>query len=80
MLHFSSGSFSPSSGVPSKRIFPLSRMMNLSAIPMIFSSSCVRTIIVFPSSLSCFNIEQTVLTGFVVLLYYYVYRKASKFS
>ena len=26
------------------------------------------------------NIEQTVLTGFVVLLYYYVYRKASKFS
>lgn len=26
------------------------------------------------------NIEQTVLTGIVVLLYYYVYRKASKFS
>ena len=26
------------------------------------------------------NVEQTVLTGFVVLLYYYVYRKASKFS
>lgn len=26
------------------------------------------------------NIEQTVLTGFVVFLYYYVYRKASNFS
>ena len=26
------------------------------------------------------NVEQTVLTGVVVLLYYYVYRKASKFS
>ena len=61
MLQFSSGCSSPSLGVPSKRMRPLSRTINLSARASIFSISCVRTITVFSFSLTLIKLNRPAL-------------------